>query len=1371
MESGKPNTLPSDKNSEKSLLEEILGYLNFSSGSENPAFLSALNQMAESISHEWGRRPAAQKEQGTDQDESSDQPAWRKLHAHLLAGLASLKGSSKAFDQVSQAEAVLNLVFEKGLPAYQKYHRDLLFHQTDSTLFHPLFIGRFCEAVLKEGKPWEESDRIVDGAIGRINDFLGHRPVAALENEQKLQPYPHERVRPIPLWIQGVGSGVGPYGELIEKTIEIIKETDPTIRRQSWFDLDHLEELALDPRAYDFDHPVNRRPNYQFGQWDPHLIDNSGFYRRFVLQQVTIDGIMERLLHPEEDLSHEEILTEGATVLAGTILMGSGISGEGPTTHDSETSLSTLLPHIAAYRDRFYLSWLERFSETHQTRLKQEARALRQPFGGARQHLNQHLSQLRASQLQQVHLALLFARMGYPETARNHANVVPAASARMLCEIECQMMSAFHRIDLGQLEEAAAHLAEIEGLLHRGIECGALVDPWNILGFDAQFSLFHTLENSCYDMRVDNLLDLIEDIFGLYARLEREATAVGNESLRRRLSDNLASMAAWWDQFATTEVSAVEGISGQEAWESADRVAVALGAWHKAGTAAGDIVFWRKRVDEFHSAKAYALVVEALLDQNDHVAAMALLMQWLSEAENLPETEGNYPFYQLALRWMTDLWRIYGTQKKENQPTGNRGGKVSKLEPLDPWQLAQKFLDYLEAGSESLWEVPEFDLGHPLPNVDLDQWIEGEFEGLEEEEEENGAIDHLYDAAYENVVYRDTTDDGFEGEVFDDGDDALTDFELTEEAARLEYRLEFLTMVANLWTMIAAAVAREKPEDGVREKIGEWLHQAQKNQNAIKRLLTQIHLYKIPMPSGTEITMNHFQRRLDIKIGLLDRTVACCVATADAIRSFEALDLAEKAETARDGWEKTLREVFADLLRGNTEAIQQKWPQLETGLSQQPLLYLPLNRGGSPHRIVASRTLHHALQDLLRYLPRLGLFHETCRLLETIQRMEQDHPVGQGGITEFNHLFEIGYESIVESILYAPLDQETAAPYLESLEAISEPLMRLWIDHSHSIRLSPLEAIDGEARWRDLREFIKTYGGDLFTQTFLNYSNLRVILHEGVDAYLERLTEIPETEENLRLIADLDKQLPRDKAISLLGVILEAVMDNYNEYMDYNSSTTQSDHGEMLYTLLDYLRLTNRYDRIAWHLQPLVKAHEVLVRKGHLDEARQWEETFSQQTKPLSSQLLKNYDRLVKAYGMRLRSVADRLGQRFVRPLAIGRLRALISPAMDEAKLRTQKEKQAASETAPEPTPAKPGESAFEKLLEGLAPLTEAPTGVGFLVPKWLESLQEEADRHELKAEHLFDPSEMMRLPIPRHRLSLDQLESQVLRWAKEAFG
>ena len=54
-----------------------------------------------------------------------------------------------------------------------------------------------------------------------------------------------------------------------------------------------------------------------------------------------------------------ELKVEAAAVLAGTMLMASGVSGLGPETFDSTQTLGTLLPVIAAYRDVFYEQLME----------------------------------------------------------------------------------------------------------------------------------------------------------------------------------------------------------------------------------------------------------------------------------------------------------------------------------------------------------------------------------------------------------------------------------------------------------------------------------------------------------------------------------------------------------------------------------------------------------------------------------------------------------------------------------------------------------------------------------------------------------------------------------------------------------------------------------------------------------------------------------------------------------------------------------------------------------------------------------------------------------------------------------------------------
>ncbi len=123
------------------------------------------------------------------------------------------------------------------------------------------------------------------------------------------------------------------------------------------------------------------------------------------------------------------------------------------------------------------------------------------------------------------------------------------------------------------------------------------------------------------------------------------------------LAGQLRRLTEWWDKFATTEVSEIGGISGRDTYESAQQVAAALKAWHEAGAAAGDIAFWRRHVENFQTAKSYALVVDTLLDHGDLVAAQALLVHWLSQADSIPLAEESYSFNELAVLWMEDLWR------------------------------------------------------------------------------------------------------------------------------------------------------------------------------------------------------------------------------------------------------------------------------------------------------------------------------------------------------------------------------------------------------------------------------------------------------------------------------------------------------------------------------------------------------------------------------------------------------------------------------------------------------------------------------------------------------------------------------------------
>ena len=1315
-------------------VQRILGYLNYSSGSSDPNFIGDVNWLFGQIDKQ--HPPLKMK----GRPRSRILASWQVLGHVVRQGLDRTRDGSEALRETHQAECVIRLTFESVLPAYKQHHADLLFHQDEVTLFQPLFMARVFEAVLSEGGPWEETERVVTGSLGRLNDFLGHRPVAVLENQRKLEPYEHERIRPVPLYIDRVGVTTGRYGEVIETALEILRVTDSRLLRQAWFDPDLLDELALDVRAFDFDHPINRRPNYHFGGWDPLLIDNKGNYRRFVLQQVTLDALSRRIEKPGK-LPRKEVHFEAAAVLAGTILMGSGITGSGPDSHDSNTTLMSLLPRIAGYRDTFYLRLLERLPGAHARRLRDEAAKLKQPFGVARQDLNQRLSKRRALQVQHVRLSQLFAGMGNTEAAIRQAHVIPVTSARMRCEIDCRLTTAHLNIDRGQLDSAAQLITEIEDLLHRAISCGAMVDPWNILGFGAQYSLFPAVENSVHDHRVNELIDLMNDIFGLYARLENEAAAAGQHDLKRSLSDNMRALAIWWDQFASTEVGEVYGFSGHQVWESAAQVADAVVAWHKAGTAAGDVAFWRRYVAKFRSPKAYALLIEALFEQRDPVASMALLMDWLSSADEVPLMETDYSFYVLAVRWMQDLW----------QPP-ERPASPRRVPPENRWRLAKKFLDFFEANAGDYWHVPKLEISNDTSGDQSDE--------LDEEEQADERADKLFSAAYEDVVYRDTTDDGFEGEMLEGGYQT-TDFELSLEAERIGDRVAFIITLAGLWKLAASVPMNSGEEAQDRDEVlAGWLKRANTNRRELFALLDSLHRYRIPLPRGTHDAMIEYDRRRGIKEMLFERIIGATVETEDARRFILAAMEHYEPPADLEDWEVPADKVFRAVFRGDRVAVRENWSDLLEVLSQQPILYVPTTRGGNPHRIVSSRFMQKVLFRLLEFAPRLGLLGETYRLLETIRVMERNHPAGYGAITEYDLLFETGCKGIIGCLVASSerwqvdhAGSQDAAPQaditlVDCLERAAELLLLGWLAHSRHIRISVLETVGDKHRWSRLQTFIEAYGKDLFTQQFMNFGNLRAILHQGVDQFIEALEEEPDAEENFRFIEDLDFPLPRDQATELLELIIEAIVENYPEYIDYNSTTTQSDNGELLYTLLDFLRVEASYDRVAWNLKPVVFTHEVLVRQGRTTSAALWRDAVAERTGSVAENHLDRYRRLSRKYGMKLPAVADRLRERFVQPLAVDRLCALVRPAVDEFL--------SGKETV-----------LFEEMEREAEGFIKKPGGVGLDVPAWLESLEEEIRKVRSNTptdNDLPDPFP----EISQVFLSLEEVHRQMDAWEEE---
>lgn len=1339
-------------------LSAILGYLNFSEGKPDSRFEKQLND-----AYAWLARRA------DSHDSGRTPPPWEALYEALTGKLKELQKESGAFQDIRQAHSVLELTFTHVLPAYCQHHQDLLAQLSDAELFQPFFLARVVEAVLAQGPPWMETERIVAEAMNQLNDYVGYRPIAILETRPRGEPYPHERVRPIPLYIRGAGAAWGRYQPLIERTIQILEAVDPGILSDASFDMELLDELAVDPRAYDQSHPAGRPRNYIFGEWDPHHLDNQGRYRRFVIRGVVLEALLDRVqAHGRHSVGLAEALFEAAAVLAGTILMASGICGNGPTAHDSTVTLSKLIPRIARCREAFYVNVLELAGQpggpeaAHGERLRQEAARLKQPFGGARQHLNEYLAKHRAGQLQHRHVALLYAEMGHSDTSRQEARKIPAVSLRFLSEIWIRLTTAQRLLSEGEISEAAKLPPEIHDLIQRGIDCGALPDPWNILGFQGMFPLSAAQEDSIRDPRIDDLIHVMEHLFDLFSRLMSDAAGAGDRALVQSLNADMKRLAAWWDQYASVEVQDVERVHGGEAVASAEHVAQSMARWHEKGEATGDLGFWKQYLDGFRTPKAFILVLNALLHKDDYRAAMALLMTWLNQVEQVPLEDGPYSFHVMALRWMIGA-------------TGSQGGEEEGARP--DWSLVQRFFDYSEANAEDYWNVPD--------------WETNDGGARAQEKEESP-----YAAAYEGVTYQDTTDDDIEGAVADGGGPPQNmDVEL--EADRVGKRLRFLSTVARLWQLAAWRASRLTESENLEPALAQWLKTALHHQEKLSLLLDSIHGHTIPEPMGSYESMVEYDRRRALKEHLLHTAVATGLdlqLAAVAIRSAgEKIEEGQftGASHGTPSWEPVIHRLVHALVHGDREQARLALPAFIQSFRIEPLLFPALSEGGDPKSILRVRIAQTMLRSLLANLPRLGLLRETFELLQTAREMERNHAPDGLALTEFNHLFQAAFEGVVETVVESsetwpptaddlplsfavsgpsqspiqPLGSLTHPPIqpssaegsdgrlVEILEALTGPFFRLWVEHSQTVRLSVVEKLRPE-EWEAVRNFVQRYGRDLFHVKFMTLANLRGILRGSIRAFLNFLQENPDPLRPIQLIDDIETKGLRPEGLDvvhLLECILEILVEYYDDYKEYNNTSPQSDYGDKLYVLLDFLRVKAGHDRHRWQLRPLHWTHEILVANQRSGAARLWQQRGSLLTQSLSTKDLEELERLENTHALRLPSISEKVREKFENSMEVDRLCALVEPAMAE-----EDRVEAARH--------------FAELRRQVDSRSANPSGAGIDLPYWLSHLEHEVARvRTMQSEDaILDEGfvEMAQMP-----LSLEDVRRQIEKWAQSPEG
>jgi hypothetical protein len=469
-------------------------------------------------------------------------------------------------------------------------------------------------------------------------------------------------------------------------------------------------------------------------------------------------------------------------------------------------------------------------------------------------------------------------------------------------------------------------------------------------------------------------------------------------------------------------------------------------------------------------------------------------------------------------------------------------------------------------------------------------------------------------------------------------------------------------------------------------------------------------------------------------------------------------------------------------------------PTFVETFQKEPLLFPALSEGGHPQQILRVRVAQTILRTLLANLPRLGLLCETFDLLQTAREMERNNAPAGLALTEFNHLFQAAFEGVVETVVESseawpptagdlpvhfaisgssespiqavePPSSPGTQPKIEGgdgrlveiLEAITGPFFRMWVEHSQTVRLSVVEKLRPE-EWEAVQTFVQRYGRDLFHVKFMTLANLRGILRGGIQAFLNFLQENPDPLRPVQLIDDIETKGLRPDGLDIvhfLECILEILVEYYDDYKEYNHTSPQSDYGDQLYVLLDFLRVKAAHDRHHWQLRPLLWTHEILVANHRFGAARLWQQRGSLLTHSLSAKNVEELERLEKTHGLRLPSISEKVREKLENSMEVDRLCALVEPAMLNPKSENRDPEFEESENPD-----------FSELQRQINSLTANPVGTGIDLPPWLSRLESEVARvRSMQSEDAFLDEGFVKMA--QIQLSLEDIQKQIEKWAQ----
>jgi hypothetical protein len=272
----------------------------------------------------------------------------------------------------------------------------------------------------------------------------------------------------------------------------------------------------------------------------------------------------------------------------------------------------------------------------------------------------------------------------------------------------------------------------------------------------------------------------------------------------------------------------------------------------------------------------------------------------------------------------------------------------------------------------------------------------------------------------------------------------------------------------------------------------------------------------------------------------------------------------------------------------------------------------------------------------------------------------------------------------------------------------------LWVWQSSSMRLSIVEDLLDPNFAEAVEDFITAYGDELFHTRMLTLGNIRTILHHGVETLFAELAEASATQPYM-LIDHLESGvISQDEAEDVTEFVLECLVDNFERFMEYNTTTTYSDYGSRLYCFLDFLRVELLYHRFEWLHAPWQLVHEVLCRHSETKVAEAVRDVLQMKTADEAQGIVNALLELEKKYGVKLPAMHDHINERIVGGMEQSAIAAMISKAC-----QSEAGGGHSSEAA----------ACFQSLRVRIANYMKTRSGSGIEAPVWMQRLGTELDQ------------------------------------------